>query len=132
MGGSSTAYSGIKYKFRQWSYTANSLTRLSYYEDYNLPETTAGLTANASYTILTTKNASVTKSGQTLTVKINGTSQSLTNSTYNFSGISFTSGQSDTGSHDCNAITSNGHWYYSSNGPSTSIGATTNDGALYS
>jgi hypothetical protein len=26
----------------------------------------------------------------------------------------------------------NGHWYYQSNGPATTLGATTNDGALYS
>jgi hypothetical protein len=43
-------------------------------------------------TILDSSNSSVSKSGQTLTVTINGTSQSLTNSTYNFSGASFTSG----------------------------------------
>ena len=76
-------------------------------------------------------NSSVSKSGQTLTVKINGTSQSLTNSTYNFAGVSFTSGQSDTGEHNCNSITSNGHWYYNSNGPS-GLGEQSTDGALYS
>ena len=51
--------------------------------------------------------------------------------TYNFTGASFTSGNSGQGAHDCNTITSNGHWYYGANGPSTSIGATTADGALY-
>ena len=51
--------------------------------------------------------------------------------TYNFTGVSFTSGNSSTGNHNCNTITSNGHWYYGTNGPSTSIGATTADGALY-
>ena len=55
-----------------------------------------------------------------------------TNTTYNFSGTSFTSGNSSTGEHNANNITSNGHWYYSSNGPSTSLGASTDDGALYS
>jgi hypothetical protein len=55
----------------------------------------------------------------------------LTNSTYNFSGVSFTSGQGDTGDHNCNNIKTNGHWYYTSNGPDTSLGATTSDGALY-
>lgn len=34
--------------------------------------------------------------------------------------------------HDCNVMTYNGLVYYNANGPSTSIGATTNDGALYS
>lgn len=41
-------------------------------------------------------------------------------------------GSQNVGSHDCNSITTNGLWYYSSNGPTTSLGATTNDGALYS
>lgn len=82
--------------------------------------------------ILHSGNSSVTKSGQTLTVTINGTSQSLTNSTYNFSGASFTSGNQNTAEHDANKITSNGVWYYNANGPATSLGASTTDGALYS
>ena len=52
----------------------------------------------------------------------------------NFSGASFTSGQNDTGEHNCNNIKTNGHWYYTSNGPTSgsgSIGAMTADGALY-
>lgn len=52
-----------------------------------------------------------------------------TNTTYNFSGTSFTSGNSGAGEHDANNITTNGHWYYTSNGP---VGASTADGALYS
>ena len=32
---------------------------------------------------------------------------------------------------NCNDATSNGHWYWSSNGPSTAIGAAYGDGALY-
>lgn len=83
-------------------------------------------------TILDSSNSSVSKDGQTLTVKINGSEQSLTNSTYNFSGVSFTSGNQNTGEHNCNNIKSNGVWYYTSNGPTTTLGATTNDGALYS
>ena len=51
------------------------------------------------------------------------------NVTYNFSGTSFTSGDSNTGEHDANNITTNGLWYYTSNGP---VGASTADGALYS
>lgn len=83
-------------------------------------------------TLLDSSNSSVSKDGQTLTVKINGSEQSLTNSTYNFSGVSFTSGNQNTGEHNCNNIKSNGVWYYTSNGPTTALGATTNDGALYS
>lgn len=82
-------------------------------------------------TLLDSTNSSVSKEGETLTVTINGTSQSLTNSTYNFLGASFTSGQNDTGEHNCNNIKTNGHWYYTSNGPTQALGATTNDGALY-
>ena len=51
---------------------------------------------------------------------------------YNFTGVSFTSGDRYTGTHDANAIMSNGVWYYQSHGPAISIGASTNDGALYS
>ena len=51
---------------------------------------------------------------------------------YNFTGVSFTSGDHYTGTHDANAIMSNGVWYYQSHGPAISIGASTNDGALYS
>ena len=43
-----------------------------------------------------------------------------------------TFGDSSNASHDCNAIKSNGLWYYSSNGPATTLGASTTDGALYS
>lgn len=94
--------------------------------------TTTGYTNGLNWkTLLDSSNSSVSKSGQTLTVKINGVEQSLTNSTYNFSGVSFTSGNQNTGEHNCNNIKSNGVWYYTSNGPTTTLGATTNDGALY-
>lgn len=54
-----------------------------------------------------------------------------TNSTYNFYGTNFYSGGASYEAHDCNSATGNGHYYYSSNGPSTSIGASTADGALF-
>lgn len=44
----------------------------------------------------------------------------------------FSAGNESAGEHNCNNITYNGCLYYTSNGPSTSIGASTNDGALYS
>lgn len=53
-----------------------------------------------------------------------------TDTTYNFSGTTFYSGNSDTAEHDANNATTNGHYYYTSNGPS-GIGNTTTDGALY-
>ena len=60
-----------------------------------------------------------------------GTWQVPPDHTYNFSGVDFVSGNKDTGSHDANATTANGHYYYSYNGPTTAMGASTNDGALY-
>ena len=47
------------------------------------------------------------------------------------SGTSFSSGNSGSAEHNCNSITSNGHWYYNSNGPS-GLGENSTDGALYS
>lgn len=49
-------YYKTRFFFRQYSKTANTTTRLSYYENYYLPETNDDLTANASYDILNTKN----------------------------------------------------------------------------
>ena len=54
------------------------------------------------------------------------------NSTYNFSGASFVSGNNSNGEHNANNITYNSHTYYTSNGPSTNLGASTNDGSIYS
>lgn len=48
------------------------------------------------------------------------------------SNILATFGNSSNGEHDCNNIASNGLWYYNNNGPATSLGASTTDGALYS
>ena len=53
------------------------------------------------------------------------------NTTYNFTGVQFNSGNSSNRHHDCNDATENGHYYYNANGPSTTLGATTEDGALY-
>ena len=55
----------------------------------------------------------------------------LSQTTYNFSGVSFTSGNSSNGTHAADSITSNGHWYYSSQGPASTLGAQSTDGALY-
>ena len=51
--------------------------------------------------------------------------------TYNFSGSSFISGDKNTSEHNANNVTTNGTYYYTSNGPAQDQGATTNDGALY-
>lgn len=52
------------------------------------------------------------------------------NTTYNFNGTAFTSNNSTGVS--ANDVTYNAHTYYTSNGPAQSLGASTNDGALYS
>lgn len=54
------------------------------------------------------------------------------NSTYNFSGAYFESGKNAVGEHDANNITYNSHTYYTANGPSQALGASTNDGSIYS
>lgn len=54
------------------------------------------------------------------------------NSTYNFSGASFVSGNDNNGEHNANNITYNSHTYYTSNGPSKALGASTDDGSIYS
>lgn len=41
------------------------------------------------------------------------------------------SGDKDNETHDCNSALTNGFYYYTSNGPATSIGASTTDGSLY-
>jgi len=51
--------------------------------------------------------------------------------TYNFSGSAFVSGTNGVGDHDANSIVTNGTYYYTSNGPTTAIGASTADGGLY-
>lgn len=76
------------------------------------------------------KAALGTGSGTSKYLREDGTWVTPPDHTYNFSGTSFTSNNS-TG-QDANNITYNAHTYYTSNGPATSLGASTNDGALYS
>jgi len=51
--------------------------------------------------------------------------------TYNFDGTTFYSGNESNAEHNANNAVKNGHYYYSSGGPSTDLGASTGDGALY-
>lgn len=51
-----TNLTGSYFKFRQYSYTANSATSLETFEDFNLPTTGAGRTSNAQYEIFTSKS----------------------------------------------------------------------------
>lgn len=59
------------------------------------------------------------------------TSGAATDTTYNFSGTTFYSGASGTAEHNANNAVKNGNYYYTSNGPTTSLGASSTDGALY-
>lgn len=52
------------------------------------------------------------------------------NTTCNFSGTTFYSGNSGTAEHNCNNAVKNGNYYYTSNGPS-GLGNSTSYGALY-
>ena len=71
----------------------------AYYGEFNMID---NLSDNKTYTfdtagtILTSGNSSVTKSGQTLTVTINGTALSLTNSTYTLAGLMGSSAKGST------------------------------------
>lgn len=51
--------------------------------------------------------------------------------TTNFSGTTFYSGNGSTAEHNANNMAYNGTYYYTSNGPATSLGASTADGAIY-
>jgi hypothetical protein len=74
---------------------------------------------------------SVEINGNYLRVNTNGTNADLT-IPYATSVARATFGDASNGEHDANNIASNGLWYYTSNGPTTTLGASTNDGALYS
>lgn len=54
-----------------------------------------------------------------------------TDHTYNFSGSNFHSGNGSSEEHNANNAVENGHYYYTSNGPATSLGAQSTDGGLY-
>ena len=123
----SNTQGGSRLKARFGDYSSNSgnswttLKEIAWLED--VPTNNNQLTNGAGYITGITKKMVTDALGYT---------PPTTNTTYNFSGTSFTSGNSSNGEHNANNITSNGHWYYSSNGPSTSLGASTADGALYS
>lgn len=71
-----------------------------------------------------------TVNGKTVAVDVPANAK-FTDTTYNFSGTTFRSGNKDAEGHDCNSLTDNGAYYYTSNGPATSLGASTNDGAVF-
>ena len=62
-----STYYKTRFFFRQYSKTANTTTRLNYYEDYYLPETNDGRTSSNGYNILTTKDMSFSITGNAAT-----------------------------------------------------------------
>ena len=89
---------------------------------------------SAGQQINTTYIKGLSVSGKTITyTKGNGTTGTITtqDTTYNFGGTTFYSGNRDTAEHNADNCLNNGHYYYNTNGPSTSIGASTLDGGLY-
>lgn len=60
-----------------------------------------------------------------------GSSPKFTDTLYNFAGATFNSGDRYTAGHDCDTCIQNGVYYYTSHGPAKSLGATTDDGALF-
>lgn len=81
-------------------------------------------TGNVSYA-----NNSGTVNGKTVAVNVPANAK-FTDTTYNFSGTTFYSGNKDNAEHNANNAIKNGNYYYTSNGPATSLGAST-AGALY-
>ena len=90
----------------------------------SVSSTSANASGNSSVDIVAGSNVTITPDATNGKITI-----SSTNTKYNFSGTSFTSNNST--STDANNVTYNAHTYYTSNGPATSLGASTN-GALYS
>ena len=92
-------------------------------------DTTVATTAFVKAQGYTTNTGTVTSVNNVSPVNGN---VSLTIPTYNFHGDPFYSTDGDTAgiTKDCNSITANGHYYYTSNGPS-GLGEQSTDGALF-
>ena len=91
---------------------------------------TTHFSAGSSFKLTYYSAGSITVSG-TATIDNRWVTEGQWNSTYNFSGTTFYSGASGTAEHNANNAVKNGNYYYSSNGPTTALGASSTDGALY-
>lgn len=91
---------------------------------------TTHFSAGSSFKLTYYSAGSITVSG-TATTDNRWVTEGQWNTTYNFSGTTFYSGASGTAEHNANNAVKNGHYYYSSNGPTTTLGASSTDGALY-
>ena len=100
----------------------------------NATNATKATQDSAGQQINTTYIKDLSVSGKTITyTRGNNTTGTITtqDTTYNFGGTTFYSGNGDTAEHNADNCLNNGHYYYNTNGPSTSIGASTPDGGLY-
>ncbi len=62
---SDTTYTKARFAFRQYSYTDGTATRLSGYDQYELPAVTAGQTSTPTYSILTSRDVVTVAQGGT-------------------------------------------------------------------
>ena len=154
-------YTGVNFRIYpdRVAYGTNTILHEGNYTDYINTTNFPGLNATGTITSVKIGNSSYSPSSGvvtlpeyptipsvgngTITINQNGMSigtftmnQSnnstinLSDTKYNFEGTSFISTDS-TIPQDCDKVVVNGHYYYNYNGPSTSLGATTTDGALY-
>lgn len=97
---------------------------------------TGSTTANSAWLNMRIDGSIIANGGFTgnltgnVTGNCSGSSGSCTGNAATVSRATF--GDSSNGEHNANNITSNGLWYYSSNGPVSGLGAQSTDGALYS
>lgn len=91
--------------------------------------TLTGTGANGTWNIAITGNAATATA---LTSSAGSTGQAIYFDSGKPVAIDWRIGNSGVGEHNCNNITYNFCGYYTSNGPATSIGATTADGAIWS
>jgi hypothetical protein len=82
MRASDSAYTSTRFFFREHSKTANTTTRLDFYETYYLPIVNDDRTDNASYNILTTKDLSFSITGNAATATKLSTNASNTTASF--------------------------------------------------
>lgn len=98
--------------------------------DYIVAQSAGGGTTKTSYYRRKLSNIFAALNSSDITTAL-GYTPPTTDHTYNFSGTTFYSGNSGTAEHNANSAVKNGNYYYTSNGPTTTLGASTTDGALY-
>ena len=107
------------------TFTANASSNVTC--NITVPTKVSDLTNDSGFT----SNIGTVTSVNSTSPDANG-NVAITIPTYNFNGEPFysTNGNATTITRDCNGLTANGHYYYTSNGPS-GLGEQSTDGALY-